>query len=93
MPSPVIGSVAAAASPTKSDRPVVSTDRSMRAGMGQARCGASGRAEGPSTSAMWGRVSSSGQIRAMSWTRPTLPPRWIPKPTLARPSGSGNDHA
>ena len=94
MPSPVIGSVAAAASPTNSVRPRGQDGMSsMRAGMGQARCGDSARASGPSTSAMWGRASSSGHSALHVLDRAALPPRWIPKPTLAPPPGSGNDQA
>ena len=91
MPSPVMGSVAAAASPTHSTRPAVSGTSSTRAGIGHAWWRSSGRASGPSTSAMWGRAKRSGH-RAFISLVATLPPRWIPKPTLARPSGSGNDH-
>ena len=92
MPSPVIGSVAAAASPTKRARPKWSIALSMRAGMGHARWAASATALGPSTSRTWGRPKSSGQSSFMR--RTGMPDeRWMPKPTLARPPGSGNDHA
>ena len=60
MPSPVMGSAAAAASPTNSTRPSASTTSSIRAGMGQARWGPSGSASGPSRSRMCGRASRSG---------------------------------
>ena len=64
----------------------------MRAGMGHALCGASADARGPSASRMWGRSTSSVQVAFISWMR-RPPPRSTPKPTLARPSGSGNDQA
>ncbi len=94
MPSPVIGSVAQAASPTNSARPppAVSGTLSTRAGMGQALWTPSGVASGPSTSRIAGRASRSGHMSFIS--RMGMPAsRWIPKPTLARPPGSGNDQA
>ena len=90
MPSPVITSHAAAASPTNSVRAVVGTTVSTRAGMGHARCGSSATTSGPSTARMWGRPRRSGHSCFMSWME-YVPPRWIPKPMLARPSGNGND--
>ncbi len=92
MPSPVSGSHAPAASPTNRARPWARTARSMRAGMGQALWGAAATAAGPRASAMWGRASSSGHSAFMSRTRRS-PSRSTPKPTLARPPGSGKDHA
>ena len=89
MPSPVMESVAQAASPAKRARPAVSATRSTRAGMGQALWGASASASGPSTSCRWGRASSSGHSSFMRGTG-IREERWMPKPTLARPSGSGN---
>ena len=94
MPSPVMGSVAQAASPTNRARPppAVSGVSSTRAGMGHALWTPSARASGPRTSWMWGRARISGHIRFMS--RVGIPPsRWIPNPTLARPPGRGNDQA
>ncbi len=94
MPSPVRGSVAAAASPTKRARPPAATSvaRSTWAGMGHALWGPSGRASGPSTSRTWARSSSSGQRLPISWVV-IRPPRWMPKPTLAPPPATGNDQA
>ena len=94
MPSPVMGSVAQAASPTKRARPppAVSGVSSTRAGMGHALWMPSGSAPSPRTSRMWGRARISGHIRFMSWVA-IPPPRWIPNPTLARPPGRGNDQA
>ena len=94
MPSPVMGSVAQAASPTNRARPpaAVRGVSSTRAGMGHALWGASGSAASPSTSRTWGRARISGHSRFMS--RVAIPaPRWMPNPTLARPPGRGNDQA
>ena len=55
MPSPVIGSVTAAASPTNSARPMRSGTAPSRAGMGQARGGPSGLA--PSSSVPQARAA------------------------------------
>ena len=95
MPSPVIGSVAAggvADEQGPAARP--STTSSIRAGMGQARCGASGSASGAEHV---GDVRSGEQVgpqRASCPGRATARRRaGSPKPTLARPSGSGNDQA
>ena len=62
--------------------------------MGHALCGASATASGPSTSSTCGR--RAGRATAPSWPCPAArgivpTPAWTPKPTLARPSGSGND--
>ena len=58
MPSPVITSVAAAASPANRTRPSASVARSMPAGIGQAVWRPSGVACGPRAAAMCGRSSS-----------------------------------
>ena len=95
MPSPVIGSVAAAASPTKSVRRG-GRARCRRPGPGSARPGGATRARVGAEHVGDVRPGSAARATAafMSCTRPTLPPsRWMPKPTLARPSGSGNDQA
>ena len=94
MPSPVIGSVARAASPTNSTRSVERVQRvfSTRAGMGHALAGASSTESGPSTSTMCGRSSTSRNVRPRSLVgSPGL--RRMPMPTLTVPSASGNDHA
>ena len=56
MPSPVITSVAAAASPVNSTGPWASMARSIRAGIGQARWRPSGVARGPRAAAIVGTV-------------------------------------
>ena len=90
MPSPVITSHAATASPVNRTRGVEVTAVSIRAGIGHARWGASGVTSGPSRSRMCGRASRSSHSGPMSPTG-TFPPRWMPKPMLARRPGSGND--
>ena len=90
MPSPVNGSHAAAASPTNRVRVDDVEMSSIRAGIGHAFTDPSSTASGPRSSAMCGRASRSAHTAFMSPTS-TLPPRWIPNPMLARPSGSGND--
>ena len=88
MPSPVIGSVAAAASPTNRVRPARRA-RPGRPGPGWATPGGATRAgrRARGRPAMWGRASSSGHSASCPATRATLPPRRMPKPTLAPPPG------
>ena len=50
------------------------------------------RAAGPSAARMCGRSSRPAHSCFMSWMR-RVPSRSTPKPTLARPPGSGNDQA
>ena len=93
MPSPVIGSTTLAASPANSTRPRVSRSRSYAAGMGHARTVPSGSACGPSARRRLGRSASPRHCAASAL--PLGPPsvRSTPKPTLARPSPTGNTHA
>ena len=83
MPSPVIGSVAAAASPTNSARPARER-HARRRGPGSARpdggrLGAGRRARAPRRCAA-GRAARA-TARFMSWVA-SLPPRWMPKPDV-----------
>ena len=63
MPSPVITSVAIAASPVSSTRPDVSGAASMRAGIGHAVWRPSPAARGPSAARMCGRSSRPAHMR------------------------------
>ena len=93
MPSPVSTSVAAAASPVSRTRPVGQHD-AVDAGPGSATPLAGPR----STPRPRGRRGCAGRSSrpahcsrmSLPWRRPS---RSTPKPTLARPPGSGNDQA
>ncbi len=69
MPSPVITSLAIAASPVSSTRPPASGARSMRAGIGHALCRSSSVASGPRARRTWGRSRRSAHCCFMSWIR------------------------
>ena len=92
MPSPVIVSVAIAASPTNSARPCDSVARSMPAGIGHAVCRSSSSTSGPSASTTCGRVQQLGPLRLHVLHLRRRPSRWMPKPMFTRPSGSGKLH-
>ena len=93
MPSPVIGRVAAAASPDE-QRPAAGRGRGHLVDPGRDRPGPV-RALRPRRRARGGSrcgAGPGGRATARPCRAPvTVPPRWMPKPTLARPSGSGND--
>ncbi len=96
MPSPVIGSTTSAASPTNSARPCVSRAGSYAAGIGQARIGPSGcasRTEGPSHARPIGERRATARRAPCRSAHRRVPSRNTPKPTLARPSPTGNTHA
>ncbi|GIU87180.1 MAG: hypothetical protein KatS3mg009_1695 [Acidimicrobiia bacterium] len=85
MPSPVIGSTTAAASPAYSTRPSARRDGSYAVGIGHARTGPRGTARGPSAARSAGRRATSGHERLQLAAR--APGAQHAEPDVRAPAG------